>query len=285
MNNWSGLSQNVSSYWPNYDMHLNMESKMTVGKHLVDIDLDANLCHSYDAVSSCSLTQEEAFSPASKNNSLQISEGLLNSYLASAYKNSAFKISVNSKAMSMWKKWLNLDVADLDVGFMKAMVPEMDSDLDDNTLVDLELSAHEVPVLSFKDNTAHLSLRLAAAFSYKKSLLGKVLVDGVFSSKLAFNSATSSLDLTNLEVDFTSLSILDDEQKVIQSGKALALSALAQLAQPALTQMANLKGLNLNNFLPSLDYVTPSIQDVLLENGQMTVLLKMDMKSFEWSTL
>lgn len=72
---------------------------------------------------------------------------------------------------------------------------------------------------------------------------------------------------------------------MIQSGNALALSALAQLVQPAVTKMANLKGLNLNNFLPSLDYVTPSIQDVILDNGQMTVLLKMDMKSFQWTTL
>lgn len=209
-NNWSGLSQNVSSYWPNYDMHLNMESKMSVGKHLVDMDLDASLCHSYHSASSCSLPEEQTFSPVSKKNSLQISEGLLNSYLASAYKNGAFKMSMSSKAMSHWKKWLNLDVADLDIGFIKAMVPEMDTDLDDNTLLDLELSAHEVPVLSFKDNTAHLTLRLLAAFSYKKSPLGSLLMDGVFSSKLAFDSASSSLDLSNLEVDFSSLSIMDE---------------------------------------------------------------------------
>lgn len=261
INNWSQISksQNYSSYWPNYDMHLNMTSKMTVGNHLVDMDLDAQLCHSYDALSSCSLPEEETFTPVSKNNSLQISSGILNGYLASAHKNGAFKIAMNSKAITNWKKWLNLDIADLDIGFIKAMVPEMDIELDDNTLVDLELSAYEVPMISFKDNTAHLTVRLAAAFSYNKSLLGKMNMDGVFSSKLTFNPTTYSLDMSNLEVDFTDLSLVDDEDKIVQTGKAYALSALAQLAQPALTHMANLKGLNMKNFMPSFDYVTPSI--------------------------
>lgn len=70
VNNCSLLKQNFAAYWPQYDMHLNMTSNMTVGKHLIDMELDTQLCHSYDSLSACSLPEEETFAPSSKNNSL-----------------------------------------------------------------------------------------------------------------------------------------------------------------------------------------------------------------------
>lgn len=155
---------------------------------------------------------------------------------------------MNSKAIANWKNWLNLDIADLDMGLLKAMVPEMDNDMEDNTLLDLELSAYEVPTVSFKENSAHMTVRLSAAFLVQKNVVGKLKMDGRLSSKVTFNPATHSLDMSNLEVDFSALSLLDDEDKIIQSGEAYALSALAQLAQPALTQMINMKGTPYHTF-------------------------------------
>lgn len=166
---------------------------------------------------------------------------------------------MSSKAIQVWKKWLNLELADLDIGFVKAMLPEFDSDLEDNTLLDLSLSAQEKPVLALKEGSVHLTLRLLASLSYQKNLLGKVTIDGLISLPLHFNPASSSLDLSGLDVNFSSLTFLDGEDNELHTGSALALSALAQLAAPALVEMVNLKGLNLLQFVPEgILSLTPS---------------------------
>lgn len=44
---------------------------------------------------------------------------------------------------------MNLDIASIDVGMLNAILPELDIDLDDTTLVNILMEAKNAPVVRF----------------------------------------------------------------------------------------------------------------------------------------
>lgn len=89
-------------------------------------------------------TTEHTFNATSGDN-LQINRQLFQEYLDTGYTHHAFQVTMSSAAIQLWQKWLGLSINNIDVGFVKSFVPEVQTDLADEQLLDVSVQALDTP--------------------------------------------------------------------------------------------------------------------------------------------
>lgn len=112
---------------------------------------------------------------------------------------------MKGKDIQLWMNWLGVNINNIDVGFVKTILPSLETELDDSVLLDLEFKANDVPTIELGNGYVLSNLQFTLTFMNQGGRVMSLNAATKIIFVFQYDQSSNLLNLNDLQLQFTTL--------------------------------------------------------------------------------